>query len=70
MKLSYDLHSWSKHYREEALWRARERDLLRQARVDRSLRSGRSTADSVRAFTLSLLGRARRTVVDYRQGER
>lgn len=59
MDPSYDLHSWSKHYREEALRRARERDLLRQARVDLSPRSDRPNADSIRKFARSLLGMAR-----------
>ncbi len=34
MENLYDLHSWSKHYREERLAEARKRHLNEQAKVD------------------------------------
>jgi hypothetical protein len=34
----YDLHSWSKHYREEALREARKRNLVEGAKADREAR--------------------------------
>lgn len=52
----YDLHSWSKHYREEALREARTRDLVRPTRSTH--RSG-ARAASIRTTLLSLLGRKR-----------
>ncbi len=54
----YDLHSWSKQYRQEALREARERDLVEQARTSSSPRSGRSRANRVRTQALSLLRKA------------
>lgn len=42
MNYPYDLHAWSKHYRQEALKEARERHLAEQARADRKQRSGQS----------------------------
>ena len=40
MNCPYDLHSWSKHYREEALREASKRHLVEQANGNRRLRSG------------------------------
>jgi hypothetical protein len=37
MNNPYDLHSWSKHYREEALQQARRQHLLEQAKAGREL---------------------------------
>lgn len=37
----YELHSWGRLYREEALAKARERHLAARARAGRKLRSGR-----------------------------
>jgi len=53
MENLYDLHSWSKHYREEALQEARKRDLVQRAtseprRVRRTLRGALA---SLRAAT-------------------
>ena len=51
----YDLHSWSMHYREEALREANTRHLLRQARTNRRLRGERARVNLTRASVLSLL---------------
>jgi hypothetical protein len=55
MESLYDLHSWSKQYREEALGEARKRDLLARARVGRQRRSGRSRVGLAWASVLSML---------------
>ena len=34
----YDLHSWSKHYREETLREAQKRELVQRANADREAR--------------------------------
>ena len=56
----YDLHSWSKHYREEALREARKRDLVERARrswVPKSVR------DRVSLVWNSVLSVARRVAL-------
>ena len=57
----YDLHSWSKQYRQEALREARERDLVEQATTSRSPRSGRTRANRIREHAPSLLRTAHLT---------
>jgi hypothetical protein len=42
MNNPYDLHSWSKHYRKEALREAERRHLVERVRAGRESRSGRS----------------------------
>jgi hypothetical protein len=54
----YDLHSWSKLYRQEAQREARERDLVEQARTSDSPRSGRSSVNWIRKQALPLLRKA------------
>ena len=51
----YDVHSWSKQYRQEALREARERDLVERARTSNSPRSGGSRVNRIRKHALSLL---------------
>ena len=51
----YDLHSWSKRYREEVLREARTCDLVRPTRTHRS----GARAAPIRTILLSLLGRKR-----------
>jgi hypothetical protein len=51
----YDLHFWSKQYRQEALREARERDLLKQAGTSRSPHSSGTRANRIRENTLALL---------------
>ena len=41
MNNSYDLHSWSKQYREERLTEARVRNLVERTRASRELRGAR-----------------------------
>ena len=55
----YDLHSWSKHYREEALGEARKRDLVARARVGSQRRFGRSRVGLAWANVLSMVHRVR-----------
>jgi hypothetical protein len=59
MESLYDLHSWSKHYREEAIGEARKRDLLARARLGRQQRFGRSRVGFVWASVLSMVHRVR-----------
>jgi hypothetical protein len=53
----YDLHSWSKRYREAALREARTRDLVRLARSSGGTRRPGARATPIRTILLSLLGR-------------
>ena len=46
----YDLNFRSKQFREEALQKARERDLTEQARINRSRRHERTPADRFRKY--------------------
>jgi hypothetical protein len=55
MNNPYDLHSWSKHYREEALREASTRRLLEQARAQSSSRNGKGRYSATLKATLSLL---------------
>jgi dipeptidyl aminopeptidase/acylaminoacyl peptidase len=48
----YDLHSWSKHYREEALREARKGHLLQQGRANEQPISNRSTLQLASAVVL------------------
>jgi hypothetical protein len=57
----YDVHSWSKEYRQEALREARKRDLSKQARTSDSPRLGRSSVNRIRRHALSLLRTAHLT---------
>jgi hypothetical protein len=57
----YDLHSWSKQYRQEALREASERSLVERARSDASPHAGRSRANRIRKHALSLLRAAHLT---------
>ena len=57
----YDLHSWSKQYRQEALREASERSLVERARTGDSPLSGRSRANRIRKHALSLLRAAHLT---------
>ncbi len=57
----YDLHSWSKQYRQEALREARERSLIERARTSNSPRSGRSRTNRIRKHALALLHAAHLT---------
>jgi hypothetical protein len=59
MESLYDLHSWSKHYREEVLGEARKRDLLARARLGRRRRFGRSRVGLAWASVLSMVHRVR-----------
>jgi len=58
MESYYELHPWSKQYREEVLGEARKRDLVARARVGRQRRSGRSRVGLTWASVLSMLHRA------------
>lgn len=51
MNYPYDLHAWSKYYREEALKEARERHLAEHARADRKQRCGQSRVGLVSAMS-------------------
>ncbi len=55
----YDLHTWSQHYRQEALQEAQVRHLEERARADREQRSGQSRVGLTWESVLSLLGSAR-----------
>ena len=55
MNNPYDIHSWSTHYRDEALQGARVRHLAHRARVGREQRSGRSRVGLAFRGVLSLL---------------
>ena len=55
----YDVHSWSKQYREEALREARIRDLNRSTRASGGEQTTGRRAARIRAGMLSLLGWAR-----------
>ena len=53
----YDLHSWSKHYREEALREARARDLIRPTRSSGAEHLSGTRAARIWSSMLWLLGR-------------
>jgi biotin-(acetyl-CoA carboxylase) ligase len=55
MNNPYDLHTWSKHYREEAHQEAQRRHLLERARAGREQHSGRGRAGLAWGSVLSLL---------------
>ncbi len=55
----YDVHSWSKQYREEALREARVRNLGRSTRASGSAQASGARAARIRAGVLSLLGRTK-----------
>jgi hypothetical protein len=57
MENPYDLHSWSKRYREEALREARVRDLARPTRSSGGAQPSGTRAAPIRTSLLSLLGR-------------
>lgn len=57
MNHAYDLHSWSKHRREEALREARVRDLCRSTGSSRDARRSGARTARIRSSLLSLLGR-------------
>jgi hypothetical protein len=59
MESLYDLHSWSKQYREEVIGEARKRDLVARARVGPQRRSGRSRVGLAWASVVSVVDRAR-----------
>ena len=56
MNNPYDLHSWSKHYREEALREASTRYLLRQARANCRTLGEQTRASLYWVSVMSLLG--------------
>jgi hypothetical protein len=59
MHCYYDLYSWSKERRKEALREAQTRRLAKKVRANRrALRSGRASFDSTWGSVLSLLRRA------------
>ena len=51
----YDLHSWSKQYREKGLQEAQRRYLVEQPRVNYSLRAERANANLAWKSLVSLL---------------
>ena len=55
MNNSYDIHSWSKHYREERLRDAQAMHLEGRLRDDRKARSGRGSVGFALANVLSLV---------------
>jgi hypothetical protein len=59
MNNAYDIHSWSKNYREEALREAQVRHLAEHAR---RVRAPRSVRDQVSLAWSSLMSAARRVV--------
>ncbi len=57
MNNPYDLHSWSKHYREEVLREVHSREIISPTPSGGGVRSGRARATRVWLSILSLLGR-------------
>jgi hypothetical protein len=57
MHHAYDLHSWSKHRRQEALREARVRDLCRSTRSPRAARRPGARTAGIWSSVRSLLGR-------------
>ena len=57
MNNPYDLHSWSKRYREEVLREVQSRDIVRSTRAGGAARSGWARATRIWPSLLSLLGR-------------
>jgi hypothetical protein len=55
MNNPYDLHSWSKHYREEALQEAQRRHLIERTRAAERGRAGRGEQRPLRGALASLL---------------
>ena len=62
MNNPYDVHSWSKQYREEAMQEARTRHLVDRARAERSRPSRRSLVSLALASVLSQVHRARLSI--------
>ena len=62
MNNPYDVHSWSRQYREEALRETRARHLADSARAARKRSSGRSSLGFAWASALTLLGLPRPSV--------
>lgn len=62
MNNPYDVHSWSKEYREEALREARKRHLANSARAARRRLSGRSSVGLAWTSVLTRLGQLRPSV--------
>jgi hypothetical protein len=58
MESLYDLHFWSKQYREEVLAQARKQNLFDRARVGRQRRFGRNRVGLAWASVLSVVHRA------------
>ena len=55
MNNPYDLHRWSKHYREEALQEAQRQHLIERARATERGRAGRGEQRPSRGALASLL---------------
>ena len=57
MNNPYDLHSWSKRYREEVLREVQAREIIRSTKSGGSVPSGWARATRIWPSLLSLLGR-------------
>ena len=59
MNNPYDLHSWSRHYREEVLREVRPREVINSTPSGGGVSSGRARATRIWLSILSLLGRTK-----------